>query len=305
VRLIVDDPSALNFHTPSALQRERPATLQSPDQVALSQGTMQQLQFHPAVAGRNLAKNKISIMGRANDPVTLAAQFSKRLQTSKGLSLLMRQVVADWRITLHSYWEIVSHKTHGLGSQGASLVKRQWAATLASLQVARTSFARQQHRFGASANRSLKTIEGSVAQQMSTAAAALEFRRVQIRRELLPGLRMALAEEWEVALLRIRSINLRRAPAFTFQRARSLVSKRAAMLPSLKQVAQSNLSFGVIIVVLLAMSTLMIIEILRSDQPPINTNASEANIDEARTRLRSKENRGKRKRPGRPLPIRK
>lgn len=305
VRLIVDDASALNFHTTSTLQRERPATLPSPDQVALSQGTMQQLQFHPAVAGSNLAKNKISTTGRANDPVMLAAQFSRGLQTSEDWSLLIRQVVADWRITLHSYWEIVSHKTHALGSQGTSLVRRQRAATLASLQVARTSLARQQLRLFASANRSLKTIEGSVARQMSTAAAALELRRVQIRTELLPRFRMALAEEWEFALLRIRSINLRRVHTLTFQRARSLVSKRAAMLPSLKQVAQSNLSFGAIIVVLLALSTLIIIEILRSDQPPINTNASEANIDQARTRQRSKENRGKRKRPGRQLPIRK
>jgi hypothetical protein len=103
---------------------------------------------------------------------------------------------------------------------------------------------------------------------MSTAAAALEFRRVQIRTELLPGLRMALAEEWEFARLRIRSINLRRAPTLTFQTARSLVSKRAAMLPSLKQVAQSNLSFGAIIVVLLALSTLIIIEILRAISLP-------------------------------------
>jgi len=135
----------------------------------------------------------------------------------------------------------------------------------------------------------------------------VEFWIVRIGKERLPALRMAVAEAWELALLRIRSINLRRACALPFQWASSLISKSAAKLPSLKQVAHSNLSFGVIVIVLLVISTVMTIELLRPDQPTVDTFASGENINAQaaaqRTRRSNKNSKGKR--TGREVPTRK
>jgi hypothetical protein len=78
---------------------------------------------------------------------------------------------------------------------------------------------------------------------LAYATAAFEFsKRAQARKKLLPAL--------------------------------PLNRKRAAMLPSLQQVAESNISFGVIIIALLAGTAVTISQILRSNQVHVGTLAT-------------------------------
>src|SRR5258705_6043827 len=109
---------------------------------------------------------------------------------------------------------------------------------------------------------------------LAYATAAFEFsKRAQARKKLLPALRNALAE-LQIALRRPREIINKYPRAVSSQGALPLNRKRAAMLPSLQQVAASNISFGVIIIALLAGTAVTISQILRSNQVHVATLAT-------------------------------
>jgi len=119
---------------------------------------------------------------------------------------------------------------------------------------------------------SLEKAVVSIARRISAhATAANEFsKRAQVRRKQLQASRKALAER-QIARRRNKEITLKYSHALSFQGALALIRKRAAMLPSLQQVVQSNISFGVIMVALLVGMAVTISSILRSNQDHVDT----------------------------------
>ena len=157
--------------------------------------------------------------------------------------------------------------------------------------------------YAAAAYRSVKKSGVLIARRTyGYAMAASEFsKRVQIRRDLVPGLQKSL-EDFQVILRCTKEIVFRK---LNFQLA--LIRERSATLPSLRQVAQSNVVFGVISVALLVGIAISIPKILRSDTNTPATREDDINAQsQAQPGRISKQNRGKlRPRTSRRMPTRK
>ena len=98
----------------------------------------------------------------------------------------------------------------------------------------------------------------------------------QVRTKLLSSLRKALAQ-WQIALRRDRELILKYRPIFSFQAALALIGKRA-ILPSRRQIVESNISFGVVVVAILVGMAVTISQILSSSQDPIDMGPADENI---------------------------
>lgn len=149
------------------------------------------------------------------------------------------------------------------------------------LQRASVSLAQQARRllsYAPAAYSSLEKAGVSIARRtLAYATTTYEFsKRAQVKRKLPPALRKALAR-WQIALRRDRELILKYRPIFSFQAALALIGKRA-ILPSRRQIVESNISFGVVVVAILVGIAVTISQILSSSQDPIDMGPADENI---------------------------
>ncbi len=148
------------------------------------------------------------------------------------------------------------------------------------LQRASVSLAQQVRRllfYAPAAYSSLEEAGVSIARRtLGHTIAVYEFaKRVQIRTNLLSSLRKALAR-WQIALGRSRELSLKYRRAFSFQAALALIGKRA-ILPSRRQIVESNISFWVVVVAIWVGTAVIISQILSSRQTPVDIGPTDEN----------------------------
>jgi acetolactate synthase regulatory subunit len=296
---ILEKARALNVERALAVIRHRAATLRSLQHTALITRAKRQTFSHAVAAYNSLAMTGVFLARRTLASATMAYDEAfHRAQLIRKHVPALRRVLEGWHITSRRYYERILEKARALNVERALAVIRHRAAALRSLQQIALTRAKRPLLSYSVSDRSLeRTVVLSERRMYGYATAAAGFsKRIQISR---PGLQKSL-EDVQVILrctqeIIFKELNFRAA----------LLRKRAAMLPSLSQVAQSNIFFGVLVVVLLVGTTISITKIVHRDAATFATRQEEDTNPQSQAQPGhiSKQNPGKRRpRTGRHTP---